>query len=467
MINRYSVLAGLLAPAAAGPLSIRSGYNGTTNGTTNGTMAQSFKDVPISSNLQYTPCFQNFTCANIEVPLDYDNPDAGTTNIAFLKYESPKQPAIGDLIFNPGGPGESAVGFFLTNLELLTDLVGDSFNLIGMDPRGVNHSGPNLECFEGTPAIRDYFDSQLFSVDARNEASVKKYYEESGAFGTWCSRTLNESANYANTPATAQDMLRYFELLAESQGQPREEALVNYFGGSYGSSLGTTFASLYPERVGRFIIDAVVDVEDYYFGNWSQNILQADEAIEAFFRLCVEAGPNCALYQNGSTVESIKQRVDSVLQDLEDAPVPVTDPYFVQFPTSVTHMDLRTQLLTTAYSPPATYSRLALTIAELENRNGSLLAVDSSKGLMSSAECDNASPEYSAVHPKLLIACNDLNHRFDGSLESLSKLWDQERQISTYIGDVWPPIIVPQCRNLNFTPPENQIFKGEKDSNQA
>lgn len=455
MFGLFTPLTAFIAVTAATPLAIRDDHNNT--------MATSFKNVPLSADLKYVPCFQNYTCANLEVPLDYDHPDVGTTNIAFIRWNTPKQPAMGDIIFNPGGPGGSGVNFVLNPLELpmLIELLGDAYNIVGMDPRGVNNSGPNLECFAGTPAIRDYFDTELFDVDPRSEASLKKYYQQSGSFGTWCSRTLNDTVRYANTPATARDMLQYAEKLAESQGKPREEAQVNFYGASYGSALGTTFASLFPTRVGRFLIDAVLDVEDYYFGNWSQNLLQADAAVESFFELCASAGPTCALYTNGSTAASIQQRVDAVLQSLEDSPLAVTDPAFVQFPTAVTHADLRGLFMLATYNPPVYFATLALIVAQVESGNGTLLAFATQKGVMPKAECDGVSAEWTDVHPKLIIACNDNNKRWAVTEQSVMELFAFDRGLSKYFGEVWASVIVPQCRNLKFSPPENQVFNGE------
>jgi len=253
-------------------------------------------------------------------------------------------------------------------------------------------------------------------------------------------------------------MLRYAELLAESQGKPREEALVDYYGASYGTVLGATFASLYPNRVGKFLIDAVVDSEDYYFGNWSQNILQADASVDAFFEYCAKAGPACALYKNGSTTSDIKQRVDAILQDVEKNPIPVTDPNFVQVPTTVSHVDVRGLIMIAMYNPPALWPTLASRLLELEARNGSIVALSSQKGALPASECDNRSVKAESQTSKLVIACNDNNKHFDGSESSLVDLFKYDQELSSYFGELWAVVIVPVCRNLNTTPPENQLF---------
>ncbi len=200
----------------------------------------------------------------------------------------------------------------------------------------------------------------------------------SGGYGTWCGNVLNDTARYVNTPATARDMLQYFEKLAASQGQGKNcsEALVNYYGVSYGTTLGTTFAALYPDRVGRFIIDGVVDSVDYYFGNWSQNILQADQAFEAFFDLCAKTTPKlCGLNDNGTlSGDQIKTRVDHLLDALEKDPIPVADPAFVDYPITIGSIDVRLAIQTSLYSPPTKWYALAIELEQLEQGNASLLA---------------------------------------------------------------------------------------------
>jgi pimeloyl-ACP methyl ester carboxylesterase len=42
----------------------------------------------------------------------------------------------------------------------------------------------------------------------------------------------------------------------------RGEAKLYSYGARYGTMLGMTFAQLYPERFGRFVVDAVMDLDD-------------------------------------------------------------------------------------------------------------------------------------------------------------------------------------------------------------
>ena len=450
-----------MASAAASPALSKRDYT-----TANTSVAYSFKDVPITASIQYVPCFDNFTCTQLEVPLDYDDLAVGTTNIAFIRHEAAEQPAMGDIIYNPGGPGGSGVASLLQTLPELVGLLGDSYNIVGMDPRSVNNSGPLLDCFEGQDWLRDYYISQFYhTVDPRSNVSLSNYYELSGTFGTWCTQHLNETAKYVNTPATARDMLQYAELLAESQGKSREQAKVNYYGVSYGSVLGTTFSSLFPDRVGKFLIDGVVDGDDYYHGNWSQNLLQADAAVESFFTSCAEAGPACVFKGNSSTADDIKKRFDAILLDLEQNPIPVADPLIVQVPTIVTHVDVRLFIMVAVYNPPVSFSTMATLMAQLETRDASLAVALAGKGTVPTGECNYLPLGYDEVLPRQVVACNDNNKSFDSSEDALVELFAYERRLSTYLGDTWPLAIIPQCRNLRITPPKTQLFPGFKRVN--
>lgn len=465
MIHRPLNIITLAAIAVAKPLAIR---QDAPNNTSNGTMAWSFKEVPSSANLQYVPCFQNFTCANLEVPLDYDKPDVGTINIAFIKYPAAEQPALGDVIMNPGGPGGSGVQYVMKSAaKSLVPIIGTKYNIIGMDPRGVNNSGPNLDCFDGTPAVRDYYDVQYYSVIYRDsKTSLAMHLQDAGAFGDWCSQTLKEDAKYANTPATARDMLQYAEKLAESQGKPCEEAKLDYYGVSYGSTLGTTYAAMFPDRINRMVIDGVVDVEDHYGGSWTQNLLQADEAIEDFFKMCHEAGPACSFFHNDSSPAEIKKRFDALLKDLETNPVPISDPNIVEFPTTITSQDIRGIILTSIYSAIDGFPKIADILSGLEKRNATdalepLAANGATKGYAPPSQCNWKGDDYSATQPKLLIACTDQHGNYNiSTLDKYEQYIDELEGISPYLGDIWAQVITPNCWKLPYKPVPNQEFKG-------
>lgn len=441
---------GLSSFVGASPFAIRQN-NSTTNGS-----AIRFPDIPITKGLQWTSCYGgNFTCVNLEVPLDYDHPDIGTTNVALLRYEAATQPALGDLIINPGGPGGSGVATLL-NTRRWTALLGTKYNLIGMDPRGVNNSGPITDPLAATPEIRDEYIVEMgFEYDSKSPAAIQQTFVHAGAYGDFASQKLSQDVNYVNTPAVAHDMLHYAELLATSRGEDASTAKVNFFGVSYGSILGTTFAQLFPDRVGKMVIDGVMDPSDYYDGAWTKSITQADEAVLAFASQCFSAGPNCSFFANDTDPGAVLHRLDTILHGLEKEPIGV---HSFDFPAAVNHMDLRNLIMFSTYNSYSRYPALALTLAELESGNATSLAQVSFRGVRLPT---GPIEPYQITLSKLVPACNDIDGRYNiSSVEEYHEYIAKLESVSNYVGAAWARVMTLYCRKLNFSPPASQKMSG-------
>jgi len=322
-------------------------------------------------------------------------------------------------------------------------------NYVGFDPRGVGQSGPSVDCFPGNPVAKAQLaPSFIRPVNSQDPISLSQEFAKAGAYGDWCSRvhsSPNSGAKYANTPAVAADMLNYAEKAAILKGEKKGDAKLWYYGLSYGTVLGATFATLFPERVGRIILDGVMDSEVYYTGKWDENVAQSDEAVGSFFTYCHLAGPDkCAVYSNST--ELIKARLDSVIADVRKNPVQVSDPAFVEFPTIVTYEILNFVLLSVLYAPSQYFPMFAQIFADLERRNGSLIATVLPRA---KATADSVGA---------MILCMDAVGRYN---LSTPELWEAhvERVVakSSYIGDSWASISLI-CRNLRITPPKSQQF---------
>jgi hypothetical protein len=133
-----------------------------------------------------------------------------------------------DIILNPGGPGDSGVAALYSGLDMFLAALGTDNNIIGMDPRGVNNSGPNLPCFpQGELGTTRLFHDLDISVNVNDEESYAEVYGMATAFGEFCTKAHagpNDTAKYVDTVATANDMRLYTELLAKLKGQDHQQS---------------------------------------------------------------------------------------------------------------------------------------------------------------------------------------------------------------------------------------------------
>ncbi|ESK91339.1 alpha beta hydrolase fold family [Moniliophthora roreri MCA 2997] len=166
-----------------------------------------------------------------------------------------------------------------------------------------------------------------------------------------------------NTDYTARDMLR----ITEAYGREK----IQYWGISYGTVLGSTFASMFPDKVERLVIDGVVDVQDdYYTGERRSLVSDTDDAVRWFFKDCHDAGPEkCSFYE--SSVESIEERLDKLYQSIIRAPVPVRNAGISY--GLVDYATLRSVIFSALYAPFDQWSTLATVLADLEKGNGTAL----------------------------------------------------------------------------------------------
>lgn len=55
--------------------------------------------------------------------------------------------------------------------------------------------------------------------------------------------------------------------------------MLQYLGFSYGTFLGNTFGSMFPDRVKRMVLDGVVDATDYTAQGWITNLQDTDKVM--------------------------------------------------------------------------------------------------------------------------------------------------------------------------------------------
>ncbi|KAI1394350.1 Alpha/Beta hydrolase protein [Hypoxylon trugodes] len=422
----------------------------TTNGTN---MVYGFDSIPTSPDLQWVPCFDDFTCANLEVPIDYEDPTLGTTSIAFIKLRG--ENATDDaqsILINPGGPGGSGVDMLLTYRANAGPIFGSQYNAISFDPRGVNNSGLVFDCFAGNSAAKTAL-VRLHTpgrVNASTESIINQYYSAT-ILGEWCDVAVRENSPYGyyvTTPAVVRDMITFIEAEAESIGKPKADAKLWFYGLSYGTIIGTTFASQFPDRVGRMILDGVVDVEQYYTNTWRDNVVQDDEMVNSFAKFCYQAGPNNCLFW-GPSAENITNRLDRIMLQLEQEPIPLSGLDTGKLPTLVTVSDLKGYILSAGYEPLVYFPLLADTLVNVERGNVSTLAgVVESFGQFPDA--DN------------IIRCADTYTRNKlVTLDAYREYVEFTTSKSRYVGDIYPTSNdIVTCRGFHHNLPDSMTFQG-------
>ncbi|MGC4937420.1 alpha/beta hydrolase [Kribbella sp. DT2] len=188
-------------------------------------------------------------CARVQVPLDYDKPSGGRGEIAMLRIPAGGE-KIGSLFVNPGGPGGSGMNFAATmaaaNPLWTEGELGQRFDIIGFDPRGVGASLPELDCYTDADDDRGAgFDGGLDLDNAASEEKAKEIVRR-------CAESAGgeDALTSVGTRETARDM----DLLRAVVGDEK----LTYVGYSYGTELGGVYAEAFPQNVRALVLDGAV-----------------------------------------------------------------------------------------------------------------------------------------------------------------------------------------------------------------
>ncbi|MCW2781160.1 MAG: tripeptidyl-peptidase Serine peptidase family [Marmoricola sp.] len=255
--------------------------------------------------LDWKKCSQN-ECTTLTVPLDYAKPDGRTITLAVLKVPAADpSKRIGSLIVNPGGPGGSGTQFAAYGALEFEQTLADDFDIVGFDPRGVGHSTP-LEC--ASTAEKD----ALIAADPDPDTKAERDHSDAliRQFGEGCLRESGDLTRHMSTVEAAKDM----DILRAAVGDPK----IYYFGASYGTFLGATYANLFPTHVGRMVLDGAIDPA---LSNEQLSLAQAhgfEVALRSYVQDCIDQG-GCFL---GDTVDAGTKKIRAFLDAVEANPLP-------------------------------------------------------------------------------------------------------------------------------------------------
>ena len=258
-----------------------------------------------AQRLDWRDCRDGDRCATLTVPLDYAQPGGKTIELALLKVPAgTDSQRVGSLVVNPGGPGGSGVDYAAQASAYFGPELLQAFDIVGFDPRGVGRSTP-VQCL--SDAKLDAFVAA--DPDPDTPAEIRRGDRLLAELGEGCLRESGKLAAHVSTVEAAKDI----DILRGALGEPR----LTYFGASYGTFLGATYAGLFPENVGRMVLDGAIDPA---VTTEETSLVQArgfETALRAYVGHCVELG-DCFL---GDTVDAGTERIREFLDQVEARPM--------------------------------------------------------------------------------------------------------------------------------------------------
>jgi pimeloyl-ACP methyl ester carboxylesterase len=240
---------------------------------------------PAIGQIAWTEFDDSIDEGRLLVPLDYDDPSAGTINLYMLRHNATDPDnRIGSLLVNPGGPGFGGSDLALSASFIYGPEVVERFDIIGWDPRGTGLSEPAVDCI-------DEYDP-FFAIDSSPDDDAERLVLI-GAADTFIAGCNEQSADLLAHIGTA-DSARDMDSIRAALG----EDTISYFGFSYGSELGAVWTTLFPDTVRAAVIDGAADVTAPYI---EQNLQQAagfETLFNEFLARC-SADSTCPFHNGG------------------------------------------------------------------------------------------------------------------------------------------------------------------------
>lgn len=258
-----------------------------------------------SGGLQWDELSEGVDTALLEVPVDYDDPDGPTFDLFVARHRATDQEnKIGSLLVNPGGPGFGGSDFAIFADQVYNQELLDRFDIIGWDPRGTGQSEPGIDCIDD---YDHYFSgTDITPDDDEEKQQIVALAEE---FANNCVERNADYFEYVGTNNSARDMDSIRRALGEDQ--------ISYFGFSYGSELGATWATLFPETVRAAVLDGAADPTATLTEGGVQQAAGFEQSIATFLAECSD-DPSCAFHNDGDAEGAF----DALMLELDDEPIP-------------------------------------------------------------------------------------------------------------------------------------------------
>ncbi|KAL2810536.1 TAP-like protein-domain-containing protein [Aspergillus granulosus] len=273
-----------------------------------------------SDRISWSACeieLPGIQCANFSVPLDYTDLDSeATLNLQLLRVPAVAEQKKGSILFNFGGPGFPSRFTLAALASRFLALTGGEYDLVAHDPRG---TGTTLtaSCFNTTVERQLAVGIPMQVVPSTDdELALGRLFGQTQVVANSCNSFpgFAESGSLIGTAFGARDLMQIVDAI-------EDDGLLRFWGISYGTALGATVAAMFPDRIDRILIDAVLNPHEYF--NSYEIELWAD-ADRTFFNMlieCLRTPDLCALGSRRTKAVDLEKDIYNLIDDLREEPV--------------------------------------------------------------------------------------------------------------------------------------------------
>jgi len=376
--------------------------------------------------ISWAPCEKSpeTQCGTLKVSVDWSKPSGAKISLAVARRPA-KDPTqrVGTLFFNPGGPGDGAAKYIAVAETLFSPTLIERFDLVGMDPRGIENSS-QVQCT--LPVITP--DSTLFPTTEQQFQQLVRHNRE---VGLDCLNKAGDLVRHMDTVSVARD----HEALRQALGVNT----VSWLGVSYGTQVGANYAQLYPSHTRAMVLDAALEHSLSEVHQVAGEIMAAEESFNRFADWC-PAQETCAL--RGQDVRAV---FDRLVQQADQHPIPVDGAL-----RPVTGEDIRMGakgLLRfkepSVYGPDLSWAGLSRALQKALDGDASAFAVApagapqySIQGLLANACLDYAPQVHSYAEMQQRL---ELGRQLAPHLQGASETWQANLCIGWPVKPVNPP----------------------------
>jgi pimeloyl-ACP methyl ester carboxylesterase len=258
-----------------------------------------------TGELEWSELTDGVETATLQVPVDYEQPDGPTFDLFVARHLATDQAnKIGSLLVNPGGPGFGGSDFAIFADQIYKPELLQRFDIVGWDPRGTGKSEPAVDCIDD---YDHYFSGTDITPD--DDAEKQQLVDLAEEFADNCSEKDGDFFEYVGTNNSARDMNSIRRALGEDT--------ISYFGFSYGSELGATWATLFPDTVRAAVLDGAADPTADTTERGLQQAAGFEGTLDTYLAQCSDDS-SCAFHNDGDAEGAF----DQLMLDLDGEPIP-------------------------------------------------------------------------------------------------------------------------------------------------